>query len=255
MSCLKISWRFYMLLLWEMRSRIWYLRNGTNMRWIQSFGLYIYVFFPNWWNFTCSSMQQPCPQDFLNSQAVYSSSAILPIEVNTSYEISKLTWIFSIPFHVFPFISVNLLGKNLLDTLLEACCSFIAVMLRTPKPGCSPDGVLRADQEWRGSRNGVKPWMQLSCLCGHRYPMIQTRCLRYFYFQWSKMSPVTLVLVVPLVWERSFNWSGFLIHTFLIPVEVLVLTRLSKRKIQNWAAHKTPPWWAAAVLHKTRQHW
>lgn len=53
------------------------------------------------------------------------------------------------------------------------------------------------------------------------------------------MSPVTLVLIVPLVWECSFPWSGFLVHTFLIPVEVLVLSRLSKRKIQNWAAPKT----------------
>lgn len=71
------------------------------------------------------------------------------------------------------------------------------------------------------------------------------------------MSPVPLVLIVPLVWECSFHWRGFLIHTFLIPAEVLVLSRLRKRKIQTWAAPKKgevssppPPWWAAAVWNK-----
>lgn len=112
MSCLKISSRFYMLLLWEMRGRIWYLQNGTNIRWIHSFGLCIYFFFPKWWNFTCSSKQQPHPQDFLNRQTVHSSSAIFSIEIKTWYEISKLTWMFSIPFHVFPFISINFIEKK-----------------------------------------------------------------------------------------------------------------------------------------------
>lgn len=75
------------------------------------------------------------------------------------------------------------------------------------------------------------------------------------YFQWSKMSPVTLVLIVPLVWECWFNWRGFFRGTFLIPVEALVLTRL--RKMQKRAAHRAgegsspPPWGAAAVLGET----
>lgn len=57
-------------------------------------------------------MQPPHPQDFLDRQAVYGSSATFSTEIKISYEISKLTLIFSIPFHVFPFVSINFIEKS-----------------------------------------------------------------------------------------------------------------------------------------------
>lgn len=47
------------------------------------------------------------------------------------------------------------------------------------------------------------------------------------------MSLVTSVLIVPIVWEHSFDSSGFFIHPFLSTLEVFVLIRLSKTKIKN----------------------
>lgn len=129
---------------------------------------FIYIF-TNWWNFTCSFMQQPHPQNFVNRQAVYGSSAIFSIEINISYEISKLRWMFSIPSHVFPFISINFIEKSARHSS-RGMMQFYSSYAKNPKTNllALTEGVLRVDQEWRGSRSCVKPWMKLSCLCGHR---------------------------------------------------------------------------------------
>lgn len=108
---------------WEIKFDIWRMAPI----WDGYSHLNLIFFFPKWWDFTCSSMQPPHPQDFLNRQAVYGSSAIFSTEIKTSYDISKLTWMFSIPFHVFPFISINFIEKSAGHSsrgMLQSCTSY-----------------------------------------------------------------------------------------------------------------------------------
>lgn len=73
------------------------------------------------------------PSPGLSQQALYGSSAIFSIEIKTPYEISKWMWMFPIPFHVFPFISINFIEKSARPSS-RGMLQFYSGYAKNPKP-------------------------------------------------------------------------------------------------------------------------